>query len=190
MDEIKIGCVLLAAGNSVRFGENKLLTDINGRLMIERALDAIPADKLCNIVVVTQYESVKKLTEERGYSCVVNDRPQLGISRSVKLGTVALADKCDGAIYMVADQPWLRRESVSGMLDVFSKNPDCIISMSSGGKRGNPCIFPKSYFDELCALSGDKGGRAVIEKHKGSLILYEVPERELADIDTPDDISI
>ena len=44
MDEIKIGCVLLAAGNSVRFGENKLLTEIDGRLMIERALDAIPAD--------------------------------------------------------------------------------------------------------------------------------------------------
>ena len=190
MDEIKIGCVLLAAGNSARFGENKLLTEIDGRLMIERALDAIPADKLCDIVVVTQYESVKRLAEERGYSCVVNDRPQLGISRSVNLGTTALTDKCDGAIYMVADQPWLRRESVSGMLDRFSKDPDSIISMSSGGKRGNPCIFPKACFDELCALSGDKGGRAVIEKHKGSLILYEVPERELADIDTPDDISI
>lgn len=183
-----IGCVILAAGNAVRFGENKLFTEINGKAMIKRAFEAIPVEKTCSVVVVTQYESVVKLSEDFSFQTVVNDRPELGISRSVMLGTQALKDQCDGILYQVSDQPWLKRESVARMLDVFREHPDCIVSMSSGGKRGNPCIFPKAFFDELCCLSGDKGGRTVIERHQEKLILFEVAETELKDIDTPKDI--
>ena len=61
--------------------------------------------------------------------------------------------------------------------------------MSSGKRRGNPCIFPKAYFDELCSLSGDKGGRSVIERHEDALVLFEVDASELRDVDTPKDIS-
>ena len=182
--------MILAAGNATRFGENKLLTEIGGRSMIERAFDAIPREKLCNIIVVTQYESIIKLADRSGFQFVINDHPELGLSRSVMLGTAALRDTCDGILYTVADQPWLKRDSISKMLDVFRDHPNRIVSMSSGGRRGNPCIFPKKYFDELCGLSGDKGGRAVIECHENDLILFEVSDAELKDIDTPDDIPI
>lgn len=187
-DQLSTGCVILAAGNSTRFGENKLLAEINGKTMIERAFEAIPVEKLCSVIVVTQYESIVKLAERFGFDCIINRHPELGLSRSVMLGTQALKDQCDGILYLVADQPWLKRESVSKMLDMFRENPDSIVSMSSGGKRGNPCIFPKACFDELCCLSGDKGGRTVIERHEDQLILFEVSEAELKDIDTPKDI--
>ena len=187
-DQLRIGCVILAAGNSSRFGENKLLTEIDGITMIERAFDAISTEKLCDIIVVTQYESIIKLAERYGFSCVVNDHPELGLSRSVMLGAAALKDHCDGILCTVADQPWLKRDSVSQMLDVFRCHPDCIVSMSSGGKRGNPCVFPKKYFDELCSLSGDTGGRTVIENHEDDLILFEASDAELKDVDTPDDM--
>ena len=95
MDEIKIGCVLLAAGNSVRFGENKLLTEIDGRLMIERALDAIPADKLCDIVVVTQYDSVKKLAEE-----ILSGRPYWDLNQAEFLFD-PLARKADKQLSLI-----------------------------------------------------------------------------------------
>ena len=187
-DNIRIGCVILAAGNSVRFGENKLFAPIDGKAMIERAFEAIPTDKLCAVTIVTQYDSIVKLAESYGFRYVINHQPELGISRSVMLGTRALQNQCDGILYTVADQPWLKGESVSRMLEIFRENADKIVGMSSNGNRGNPCIFPKAYFDELCALSGDKGGRTVIERHVEDLILFEVSESELKDIDTPDDI--
>ena len=37
------GCVVMAAGNASRFGENKLLALWRGRSLIERALAAVPA---------------------------------------------------------------------------------------------------------------------------------------------------
>ena len=188
-DLLSVGYVILAAGNSVRFGKNKLLTELNGKLMIERAFDAIPTDKLCDIVVVTQYDNVAKLAERYGFDCVINRHPERGISHSVMLGTTALMNRCSGILYQVADQPWLKRESISQMLDLFRARSDSIVAMSSGGRRGNPCVFPQAYFDELLGLSGDIGGRAVIERHGDRLILFEVEPSELIDIDTPDDLT-
>jgi len=183
-DRIIIGCVILAAGNSARFGENKLLAQINGKTMIERAFDAVP-EVIDHVAVVTQYDSIKRLAESRGYDCIINSQPEQGLSLSVKLGTMALKDKCGAIMYQVSDQPWLKRESTAKMLGVFLDHPDSIVGMSSGMNRGNPCVFPKEYFDELCSLSGDRGGRSVIEKHEDYLILFEVPAKELMDIDTP-----
>ena len=56
MKRTRIGCVLMAAGNSTRFGGNKLLTDFFGKTLIERAMEAIPRDKLCRAAVVSQYD--------------------------------------------------------------------------------------------------------------------------------------
>lgn len=186
---ISIGCVILAAGNAVRFGKNKLLFPINEKPMIERAFEALPVEELCGVVVVTQYEEIETLAGKHGFSCLRNRCPEAGISRSVRLGTQVLMERCDGILYQVSDQPWLKRESVARMLELFREYPERIVSMSSGGKRGNPCVFPKAYFEELCCLSGDRGGRAVIERHREDLLLFEVSEPELADIDTPEDMA-
>lgn len=188
-DQPLIGCVILAAGNSTRFGNNKLLAQIEGRSMIEHAFEVVPAEQLCAVSVITQYESISKLASDYGFECVINRHPELGISRSVILGVQSMKDSCDGILFLVADQPWLKRESISEILETFRNHPGSIVCISSGGKRGNPCLFPKGYFEELCSLSGDKGGRSVIERHKDNLILFEVDENELTDVDTPDDIA-
>ena len=75
------------------------------------------------------------------------------------------------------------------MIGVFREHPDRIVGMSCHGRRGNPCVFPKKYYSDLCALSGDRGGRSVIERHEEDLLLLEVSESELKDVDTPNDIS-
>jgi CTP:molybdopterin cytidylyltransferase MocA len=188
--KIRIGCVVLAAGNAERFGANKLLAEIGGRTMIEHALEAVPAGELFDTVVVTQYDEVARLAERHGFRCVINEHPELGLSRSVRLGTQAVMDQCDGVLCLVSDQPYLKRKSVSRMLAVFREHPDSIVGMSCNGRRGNPCVFPRAFFGELCRLSGDTGGRAVIAKHEDCFIPFEVDEQELADVDFPDDLPV
>ena len=182
---LRIGCVVMAAGSASRFGGNKLSAAVDGQTMIRRALEAVPREALTRVCVVTQYDEVERLTRAMGFLCVRNDRPDLGVSLTVRLGTQALMDTCDAIVYQVADQPWLRRESVAGEIAFYLRHPAHIVAMSSGGVRGNPCIFPARFFPELCALSGDVGGSAVIRRHKSDLLLYEVDEGELIDVDTP-----
>ena len=100
----------MAAGNAARFGKNKLLAVVDGRTMIERALDAVPADQLASVCVVTQYEFVAALAAQRGFACVMNHHPERGVSHTIRLGTEALMGTCGAILYQVADQPFLRRE--------------------------------------------------------------------------------
>ena len=183
-DKTTIGCVIMAAGNAKRFGENKLLAQVEGKTLMERVLSAIPAGVFRRVCVVTQYAEVEKLAQNYGFECIYNDRPEDGVSRTVRLGTEALQDKCDAIMYLVSDQPFIKRESIAGLAGFFLEHPDRIASASSGGRRGNPCVFPAKYFEELCSLTGDTGGGAVIRSHPEDLLLFEMSEEELNDIDT------
>ena len=182
--ECAIGCVVMAAGNAERFGENKLAAELGGKTLIERALDAVPTEKLAAVCVVTQYDEVERLARERGFAVVRNPHPEWGLSHTVRLGTEALHERCDAILYLVSDQPLLRRESVEKVMEYYVDHPKHIVGASHGGKRGNPCIFPRNYYDELCNLSGDVGGSAVIRRHEDDLLLCEIDQNELTDVDT------
>ena len=191
MNETKrlpVGCVVMAAGNAARFGENKLASVLDGKTMIERALEAVPTDELDRVCVVTQYAEVEALARRFGFLCLRNDRPEEGVSRTVRLGTEALGPHCRAIIYQVADQPFLRRESVAALARAWRAAPECIVGLAHGGVRGHPCVFPERFFPELCALTGDRGGSAVIRRHAEALRLIEVDARELLDVDTAEEL--
>ena len=185
-EERRVGCLLMAAGNAERFGENKLLCAAgDGRSLIEHALDAIPRERFVRVIVVTQYPEITALAKERGFETLQNEHPGRGQSETIRLGTRALSD-CDAICFMVADQPLLRRETLAREVDFFSSHREHIVALGHNGVRGNPCLFPARFFPELLALEGDVGGGAVIRKHLDELLLFPADERELRDADTKD----
>ena len=117
------------------------------------------------------------------FDVVRNDRPEEGLSRTVHLGTEAMAD-CDAILYQVADQPLLRRESIAREVSFFRQHPERIVALGHGGVRGNPCLFPARFFPELLELREDHGGNTVIRRHEADLLLLDVPAEELRDVDT------
>ncbi len=184
---MKIAAVLMAAGASSRFGECKLIKKFASRPMFEYALDALPYNKLCAIAVVSGRAEILAAAEARGFIPVLNDRPEDGPPRTIRLGMEAVGD-AEGIMFMVADQPLLRRESVAGEIDFFAKNAGNIVAMGHGARRGNPVIFPQEFFDELKALRGERGGGAVMAAHRERIMLYQLENgAELMDIDTASD---
>lgn len=181
-----IGCVVLAAGEARRFGADKLQARLDGVTLLERALLAVPAERLAAVCVVTRGAAAEALAARYGFACVRNDAPELGLGRSVRLGTEALRGRCRAILFLVADQPLLRRESVEALL--AHAGAEQIVAAAHNGKRGNPCLFPSRFFPELCALTGDEGGSAVIRAHPEALRLIELDARELMDADTPQEL--
>lgn len=183
-EELRVGCLLMAAGNAERFGENKLLCAADdGRTLIGHALDAIPRKKFTRVLVVTQYDAIVALAKERGFETLQNEHAERGQSETIRLGTRALSD-CDAICFMVADQPLLRCETFAREINFFSSHREHIVALGHNGVRGNPCLFPARFFPELLALEGDVGGSAVIKKHPDDLLLFEAPEEEMRDVDT------
>lgn len=186
MQEIsKLGCVVMAAGNAVRFHSNKLEAELDGKTLICRALEAIPAAMFDRVVVVTQYPSVARLAAQFGFEVVENPHPDWGLSHTVRLGTEALRH-CNAILYTVADQPLLDDASVERLIECWKAHPCNIVGAAHNGKRSNPNIFPAEFFDELTALSGDCGGSAVIRAHPERLLTVEFAPEELTDVDTPE----
>ena len=184
-----IGCLIMAAGNASRFGENKLTASFAGKSLFSLALAAIPADTFARVTVVSQYPALLLEAAQAGFHTIRNDRPDDGISRTIRLGTEAMAD-CAGILYMVADQPLLRQETVLRIVQDWRQHPSCIVGAAHNGHRGNPCLFPARFFPELCALEGDRGGSSVIRRHEDALRLVEAAEPELSDCDTKQALEI
>lgn len=189
MSELSAGCLLMAAGNASRFGENKLTARFDGQSLFSLALAAIPKELFAHVTVVSQYPALLEEAARTGFDTILNDRPQDGISRTIRLGTQAMAD-CAGILYMVADQPLLRAGTVRRVVDVWRAHPECIAAAAHNGNRGNPCLFPARFFPELCALEADRGGSSVIRRHEDALLLVEAGERELFDCDTKQALEI
>ena len=184
MNQLQIGCIIMAAGNASRFGENKLAAELDGQSLISRVLHAVPAECFHQVAVVSQYPEVLQLAEEFRFSPVRNRHPDWGISHTIALGLDALQD-CNGALFLVSDQPLLRRESVAALVELWRSQPDKIAALAHNGVRGNPCVFPARLFPELRELEEDRGGNTVIRRHEANLILLEAAEEELTDVDTP-----
>lgn len=181
---LQIGCVVMAAGDARRFGENKLAAFFRGKSLIQRALEAVPAEAVGPVAVVTQYPEAAALARGFGFRPVRNPHPDWGLSHTIRLGLEALGP-CDGALFLVSDQPLLRREAVAELVAAHRRRPDLLTALGHGGVRGNPCLFPARFFPELLRLTGDQGGSSVIRRHQEELTLVEVPACQLEDVDLP-----
>ena len=54
MAELRIGCLVMAAGSGSRFGRNKLEAVVDGKSLLRRSLEAVPAEEFAQVTVVTQ----------------------------------------------------------------------------------------------------------------------------------------
>lgn len=184
--------IILAAGNSSRFGSNKLFYEINGKQMyqyvLEHASDLLENKDVEHIILVTQYEALKQLVEQQYpvVNIVINRWPEKGISHSVELGIENLCkinEESEACLFVVSDQPYLQYNTLENFIEEYRKQEQQIGICACESRMGNPVIFSKKYYDELRQLSGDKGGKQVVRKHLTDTFLFQVEERELEDID-------
>lgn len=182
--------ILLAAGNSTRFTENKLLTSIRGKTLVEHALDTgrelKQQGRIRSLIIVTQYDRVQDLAAD--YIVIRNSRPDLGISHSIALGIGALPKDSTGCILAVSDQPNLTAEDLQRLIDAWEKGGRGLAAFFAEGILQNPALFSADYYPELCALKGDKGGRRVLMAHKEQVIPVPIDPEHLKDIDTKQDL--
>ena len=87
---LSLGCLVMAAGSGRRFGGNKLAAELDGKTLIRRALEAVPGARFSAVTVVSQYEDIEELAGQFGFAAIHNDRPDLGLSHTIRLGTEAM----------------------------------------------------------------------------------------------------
>ena len=198
-----IHIIYMAAGNSRRFGSNKLFYELDGKPMYRHLLDHLTEIKnrynksksdsqTIDITVVTRYREILDYCAcIPDCHAVISPDSEKGISYTIKAGIMAVQEQKktgmqDYYMFAVADQPYLKSQSVIKLIDKVLENKGnkrLVFSLRCGDAVGNPCVFHSSLIPQLLSLEGDKGGRSVSKKHD-CVYVDIADERELMDIDT------
>lgn len=184
-----ISLILLASGFGKRFGGNKLLFEIDGKPMYRNVLDRLcelsnnnNTNNQYKIIVVTRYDEICSYCRELGIESLINNDANKGISTSVKMGVEAASDS-EWLFFFVADQPYLERDTIEGFITATLNSNMTMSSVKSGDRPGNPTGFHIKWKQKLLELYGDSGGRRLLKENPEEIFWYEVPARELEDID-------
>lgn len=182
----RIGCVIMASGMGKRFGGNKLMADFCGEPMIAgvlRATEGLFADR----IVVTRHGDAAEYCRERGARVLLHQLPHR--SDTVRLGLEAMQD-LDGCMFCQADQPLLRRETLSALLCAWEEEPALIHRTEHGGVPASPVIFPAADFPELLHLPEGQGGGCLLKKYPERVkCMHVADEFELMDADNPAELN-
>jgi molybdenum cofactor cytidylyltransferase len=119
---------------------------------------------------------------------VVNDRHAEGMGSSIATAVRAVSHVADGILLMLADQPLITVSHLQALRDNWGGATDEIIATSFSNTMGPPVLFPRGAFDDLAALSGDKGARAILSDSRFTVRTIQF-EDAAVDIDTPADLT-
>ena len=156
---MRIGCIILAAGKSVRFGGNKLLAPLAGKLLLEHTLDAIPTPCFSQVVAVVSDPEVEALCRRHGVKTVAYEGgPQ---SQSIRLGLEAVQN-AEGCLFVLGDQPLCRTDSIRRLVAAFQAQPRVVHRLAYQGQPSSPTLFPAHLFPALMELAGEHGGMAAV----------------------------
>lgn len=171
-----ISGVVLAAGRAERMGEQKLLLPLGGKPVLQWVLESALASDLHEVIcVVRDLAAVpQQISHVADRLCwLVNYAADRGQSTSVIAGLWAVEPKSDGALFLVGDQPMVPSELIDAMIDRFETSSAWIVAPSFKGQTRNPVLFRRNLFPELLRLTGDQGGRVLIEKNGDKTALVE-----------------
>ena len=179
--------VYMAAGNSRRFGSNKLLHIYDGKPLYRHGLDMLISfcshRTDCSLIVVSQYQEILRYSELKDVWTVYSHDSKKGVSFTIRaaIESLEMISEEDFIVFVVADQPYLSEKTMEKILEQVDRGVETV-SAAYHEKPGNPTMFSAKLIPELLGLKGDEGGRKVIKNHKCIYVEVE-EEKELYDID-------
>lgn len=189
-----IAVLVLAAGKSSRMKSIKQLAKINDEYLLDIALKKGKAIAPKNTFCVLGANSmlIKNKINTPNIQFIDNVNYESGLSSSIVSGIQYFKKKqikLSGVFILLADQPAIEIEYLESMCKIFSEHKNQIVASNYDNFYGTPAIFPKSTFDDLELLKGDKGAKLYLNKPSQS-ILSPKKNTNLVDIDTVEQLKL
>ena len=182
-----IAAIILAAGESRRYGGPKQLAVHEGRTLLEHVLERANEAGLSPIVaVVPIWLSRPRTLDAEHLHWLRNPHPERGMSYSLALAIHALPAEIEAALILLGDQPTVPLATIQAVLAGRGRRP--VTVARAEGHDGPPVLLERSHFGLVTEARGDVGLRAVLAARPGLVCAVEVTSHA-PDIDTPDDLA-
>jgi molybdenum cofactor cytidylyltransferase len=156
---VRIGALVLAAGEGRRFGGTKQLAELDGRPLLEHALAAVTGVSPRVVVLGHAAEEIRAGVDLHGAQPVVCERWREGQSASLRCGLDALAG-VDAVLVVLGDQPGITAAAVEAVL-AAGGDEDAVRALYDG-VPGHPVLLLRPLLDREGELTGDTGFRDLL----------------------------
>ena len=182
--------LVMAAGESTRFGSAKQLLPFGDTTLLGHVVLNVNASSLDRVIVVLG-RSADDLKDrvDFGRAAVVDNRAyRSGCASSLLAGLDALGEGESAALMLIlGDQPGVGTAVIDrAAMDWREHRPWAAVA-SYRGELGHPFLFARSAFEDLRALHGDKAVWKLIEAYPERVRQLELDSELPPDIDTPED---
>ena len=188
-EQKNIVAILLAAGAGTRFGGEKLLHPLEDGVAIAahaaRNLLAVTPD----VIAVVRWGDfpLYDMLEQEGCQVTMFQGAARGMGASLAHG-VGQARSADGWVVALADMPRVPADIIKKIIAALEGGA-LVVAPVFREERGHPVGFGAALREELLALDGDQGARAVVDRHRDSVQLIECDDPGiLFDVDRKSDI--
>jgi molybdenum cofactor cytidylyltransferase len=171
-----ISAIILAAGESKRMGQPKQLLPFRGSTLLGQIVENLLQSQAAETIVVLGYQAEKIIPQiaREPVRIVVNPDFEQGMSSSIRCGLSHISAAADGVMIVLGDQPLIEKEIIDLLIERHRQSERGIILPVYNGIKGHPVIFKMKYKDELMRLTGDIGGKEIVERHPSDVLEVEV----------------
>jgi molybdenum cofactor cytidylyltransferase len=186
-----ISAMILAAGESKRMGQPKMLLPWGDKTVLGQVISAFQQAGLEDILVVTggAHMQVDQIVKQHGVRSVFNPHFVGGeMLSSVQLGLASQKSATQATLIGLGDQPQIQPGTVRLICEAFSTSRSTLIVPSFQMRRGHPWLVERSLWQELLALQSPLTLRDFLNRHASGITYLEVDTATvLGDLDTPED---
>jgi molybdenum cofactor cytidylyltransferase len=186
------GIIILAAGDSSRFGGIKQLLPFHGKTLLQHVIDEAIETEAEPVVVVTGANATKvsaSIPDVGKITILINESWQEGISSGIVAGVrhvMSLSPGIKKIIIAVCDQPFVTSTLFEQLDQMQEKSSKAIVACAYANTIGTPALFTVQYFDPLLNLKGDEGAKNILKSNMEDVATIHFPKGEI-DIDTQQD---
>lgn len=186
-----ISAIILAAGESRRMGQPKMLLPWGNGTVLTRVIAVFREAGVEDILVVTggARKQVDELVADLGVQTVFNEAFQTGeMLSSIQCGIRALTCQTQAVLIGLGDQPQVQAGSVRKVCEAFVETKSSLVVPSYRMRRGHPWLAARSLWEELLGMEPPQSPRDFLNAHAANIRYVNVDDPNiLADLDTPQD---
>lgn len=187
---MKLVGLLLAAGAATRFGSDKLRHHLPHGVSIAVQAARHLKSELPRVIAVVKPDAQELASHLRTEGCevVVCENAADGMGASLACA-VRAAGEVDGYVVALADMPFVRRATIAAVRDALVAGAP-LAAPYFRARRGHPVGISQKFTEQLFALRGDEGAKALLAAHEREIVKIPVGDPgSVRDIDTPGDLT-
>ncbi|MGD8402818.1 MAG: nucleotidyltransferase family protein [Anaerolineales bacterium] len=185
-----ITALILAAGQSKRMGQPKMLLPWGETTVLEKVIATFRVAEIDEILVVTggAREQIEVLVKDSARTVFNPEYANGEMLSSVQAGLAGLEPGTESVLIGLGDQPQARESIVRLVLDEYHASKASIVVPSFQMQRGHPWLVARDHWSEILEMHSPASLRDFLNSHTDEIHYVEVyNDSILQDLDTPED---